>query len=88
MGDYISIKNNYQTWWDVNYSYLKVWIGSRRAARMAGATPYSHIVSGKLVPVYEPVKKLKGFAYYLVEENGQPTLVKTPTIKQSQNLSG
>ncbi len=30
---------------------------------------------------YEPVKKLKGFAYYAVEENGQPTLVKNPNYK-------
>lgn len=30
---------------------------------------------------YEPVKKLKGFAYYLVEENGQPTLIKNPHYK-------
>lgn len=30
---------------------------------------------------YEPVKKLKGFAYYLVEENGKPTLVKNPNYK-------
>lgn len=30
---------------------------------------------------YEPVKKLHGFAYYLVEENGQPTLVKNPNYK-------
>ncbi len=30
---------------------------------------------------YEPVKKLHGFAYYLVEENGQPSLVKNPNYK-------
>lgn len=30
---------------------------------------------------YTPVKKLHGFAYYLVEENGQPTLVKNPNYK-------
>lgn len=30
---------------------------------------------------YEPVKKLKGFAYYLIEENGQPTLIKNPNYK-------
>ena len=30
---------------------------------------------------YEPMKKLKGFAYYLVEENGQPTLIKNPKYK-------
>lgn len=30
---------------------------------------------------YEPVKKMKGFAYYLVEENGQPILVKNPNYK-------
>lgn len=32
---------------------------------------------------YEPVKKLKGFAYYLVEENGQPTLVKNENYASS-----
>lgn len=30
---------------------------------------------------YEPVKKMHGFAYYLVEEKGQPTLVKNPNYK-------
>ena len=32
---------------------------------------------------YEPIKKLKGFAYYLVEDNGQPTLVKNPNYKSA-----
>lgn len=31
---------------------------------------------------YEPVKKMKGFAYYVVEENGQPKLVKNPNYKK------
>lgn len=30
---------------------------------------------------YEPVKKLHGFAYYVVEENGKPKLVKNPYYK-------
>lgn len=30
---------------------------------------------------YEPVKKMHGFAYYLVEQNGQPTLVKNQKYK-------
>lgn len=30
---------------------------------------------------YEAVKKMRGFAYYLIEENGQPRLVKNPTYK-------
>lgn len=30
---------------------------------------------------YEAVKKMRGFAYYIIEENGQPTLVKNPTYK-------
>lgn len=30
---------------------------------------------------YEAVKKMKGFAYYVVEENGKPTLVKNPNYK-------
>ncbi|MBI2018758.1 hypothetical protein HYS96_03590 [Candidatus Daviesbacteria bacterium] len=30
---------------------------------------------------YEPVKKMRGFAYYMVEENGQPTIVKNPNYK-------
>lgn len=30
---------------------------------------------------YEPLKKLQGFAYYVVEENGKPTLVKNPKYK-------
>lgn len=31
---------------------------------------------------YEPVKKMRGFAYYLIEENGEPTLVKNPNYKE------
>ena len=30
---------------------------------------------------YEPIKKLRGFAYYMVEEGGKPTLVKNPSYK-------
>ncbi len=30
---------------------------------------------------YEAVKKMRGFAYYVVEENSKPTLVKNPTYK-------
>lgn len=30
---------------------------------------------------YEPLKKLHGFAYYCVSENGKPTLVKNPNYK-------
>jgi len=30
---------------------------------------------------YEPLKKLHGFAYYVVEQNGKPTLVKNPNYK-------
>lgn len=30
---------------------------------------------------YEPVKKLQGFAYYVIEENGKPKLVKNPRYK-------
>lgn len=30
---------------------------------------------------YEAVKKMQGFAYYLIEENGKPTLVKNPKYK-------
>lgn len=32
---------------------------------------------------YEPVKKLHGFAYFLVEENGKLTLVKNTSYKQA-----
>lgn len=31
---------------------------------------------------YEAVKKMGGFAYFAVEENGKPTLVKNPKYKQ------
>jgi glucose-6-phosphate isomerase, archaeal len=30
---------------------------------------------------YEPVKKLRGFAYYLIEKNGKPELVKNDAYK-------
>lgn len=31
---------------------------------------------------YEPIKKMRGMAYYIVEENGQPALVKNSTYKK------
>ena len=31
---------------------------------------------------YEPIKKMRGMAYYIVEENGTPTLVKNPSYKK------
>jgi oxalate decarboxylase/phosphoglucose isomerase-like protein (cupin superfamily) len=30
---------------------------------------------------YEPIKKMRGFGYYLIEEAGQPKLVKNPSYK-------
>jgi glucose-6-phosphate isomerase len=39
---------------------------------------------------YEPVKKMQGFAYYVVEHNGQPALKKNPRYKNilKENLGG
>lgn len=39
---------------------------------------------------YEPVKKMRGFAYYVVEFNGQPALKKNPLYKeiQKEDLGG
>lgn len=31
---------------------------------------------------YEPIKRMRGMAYYIVEENGKPALVKNPTYKK------
>lgn len=31
---------------------------------------------------YEPVKAMRGFAYYVVEKNGKPALVKNPLYKE------
>lgn len=31
---------------------------------------------------YEPIKKMRGMAYYIVEESGQPALVKNPSYKK------
>ena len=31
---------------------------------------------------YEPIKRMRGMAYYIVEENGQPALVKNPSYKK------
>jgi len=31
---------------------------------------------------YEPIKKMRGMAYYIVEEHGEPTLVKNPAYKK------
>lgn len=36
---------------------------------------------------YEPIKKLHGFAYYIVEEKGQPKLVKNPNYKSVPEVS-
>lgn len=39
---------------------------------------------------YEPVKKMRGFAYYVVEKDGAPALVRNPLYKEilSENLGG
>lgn len=34
---------------------------------------------------YEPVKKMRGFAYYVVERNGKPALVKNPHYTEIKN---
>ena len=31
---------------------------------------------------YEPMRKMHGFAYYVVEKNGQPTLIKNPNYSE------
>ena len=31
---------------------------------------------------YEPVKQMRGFAYYVIEMNGNPVLVKNPLYKE------
>lgn len=39
---------------------------------------------------YEPVKKMRGFAYYVVEKNGRPALKKNPLYKsiEKEDLGG
>ena len=39
---------------------------------------------------YQPVQQMKGFAYYVVEKNGQPVLKKNPLYKeiQKEDLGG
>lgn len=39
---------------------------------------------------YEPIKNLRGFAYYVVEHDGMPALIKNPSYKsiQREELSG
>lgn len=39
---------------------------------------------------YEPVKKMRGFAYYVVEKDGAPALVRNPLYKEilSEDLGG
>ncbi len=39
---------------------------------------------------YEPVKKMRGFAYYVVEKNGQPALKRNPLYKtiNKEDLGG
>lgn len=34
---------------------------------------------------YEPVKKMRGFAFYVVEEGGRPALVSNPLYKEVRN---
>lgn len=35
---------------------------------------------------YEPIKKLRGFAYYIVEKDGKPTFVKNPRYKNTPDI--
>ena len=39
---------------------------------------------------YEPVKKMKGFAYYVVEQDGKPALKRNPLYKsiEKEDLGG
>jgi len=39
---------------------------------------------------YEPVKRMRGFAYYVVESGGKPALKKNPKYKEikKENLGG
>ncbi len=49
-----------------------------------GDTPlisYDDWRSGHTPADYEPIEKLQGLAYYLVEENGEPTPVPNPNYK-------
>ena len=35
---------------------------------------------------YEPIKKMRGFAYYVVEKDGAPTLVRNPLYKEVRKI--
>lgn len=35
---------------------------------------------------YEPIKELRGFAYYVIENSGQPSLVKNPHYKSISDI--
>jgi len=37
--------------------------------------------------IYEPIQKLRGFCYYIVEENGEPKAIKNPSYRLIPSLS-
>ena len=45
------------------------------------APPNAKEISWPTHADYEPVRKMQGFAYYVVEESGKPTFVKNPKYK-------
>lgn len=81
----IKVKAGDKVYMPKDYGHLLVNIGKTYFVTIDDSPVYFEEVDPVSLPGhadYEAVKKLKGFAYYVVEKNGKPTLVKNPNYKK------
>lgn len=72
----------------IRYGHLVVNTGSTLLVT-EDDSPVAGVGDSASMPVhadYEPVKTLRGFAYYVVEHDGKPALVKNPRYTEVKNL--
>ena len=81
----IKVKAGDKVYMPKDYGHLLVNIGSTYFITMDDSPVYFEEVDPISLPGhadYEPIKKLQGFAYYVIEENRQPKLIMNPRYKK------
>jgi len=81
----IKIKAGDKVYMPKNYGHLVVNIAKTYLTTADDSPVYFEEVDPISLPGhadYEPIKKLKGFAYYVIEKNGKPELIKNPNYKK------
>ena len=80
----IPVKAGDSTYMPSGYGHLIVNTG-RRLMVMVDDSPVEGIQDSAAMPGhadYEPVKQMRGFAYYVIEVNGKPVLARNPLYKE------